>query len=333
MIEALRSAKLEKPNAKILTLESTAGFDFKCSGCTCDFHMKTDQFDKIFSESDKVSIMQKFCILKCEKPDDFILVRLNPAEIREIIQNKKNEIDKMFLGRTYETSSGKSFFELTKLFLKHTYKDYVDSGMKKEMDEIISKMKEEDRKIKLLEEEIDELVEILPTGPYTIPFGSFKISSGALRVTDPCYAKDVWCSGTLDNVKNGDWWAEALYITSKGWGTRVSEIRIFAVHQETGNSDWINSDIHVGVDSGQAGFFDEELYPEGEGDYGDKNSFYGQVCELTFGAYGAGTLEYGAVSCSGYGDGGYECLYKTNESGKVVAAKIIFITEEEEDGD
>lgn len=37
------------------------------------------------------------------------------------------------------------------------------------------------------------------------------------------------------------------------------------------------------------------------------------------------------VSSSGYGDGGYNCYTKKNEDGKIIAAKVIFIEDEEED--
>ncbi|MGJ0628245.1 hypothetical protein [Xenorhabdus bovienii] len=33
----------------------------------------------------------------------------------------------------------------------------------------------------------------------------FVVGSSALRLTDPCYSMDVWCAGTLENVKNGIW--------------------------------------------------------------------------------------------------------------------------------
>jgi hypothetical protein len=38
----------------------------------------------------------------------------------------------------------------------------------------------------------------------------------------------------------------------------------------------------IGVDSGQAGFFCDSIYPQGKtGEYSDKKSFYGQCCEAT----------------------------------------------------
>lgn len=40
---------------------------------------------------------------------------------------------------------------------------------------------------------------------------SFEVSSGALRVTDPCYSLDTWCAGQLQNVMNGEWNAHVGY--------------------------------------------------------------------------------------------------------------------------
>lgn len=40
---------------------------------------------------------------------------------------------------------------------------------------------------------------------------SFEVSSGNLRVTDPCYKMDVWCAGTLSNVPNGLWHAQVSF--------------------------------------------------------------------------------------------------------------------------
>ncbi len=39
----------------------------------------------------------------------------------------------------------------------------------------------------------------------------FEVKSGALRVTDPCYDLTTWCSGTLQNVKNGKWFVSVDY--------------------------------------------------------------------------------------------------------------------------
>ena len=40
---------------------------------------------------------------------------------------------------------------------------------------------------------------------------TFEITSGTLRVTDPCYEVGTWCAGTLDKVKTGQWQAQVGY--------------------------------------------------------------------------------------------------------------------------
>lgn len=115
----------------------------------------------------------------------------------------------------------------------------------------------------------------------------FTLTSGKLRVTDPCYDKDTWCAGVLENVLPGEWQAEAIVASDSvtRWGGRIAELCIW-------HKDYIGkidahelTDVDVGVDSGQAGFFDEQFYPEGEstGEYGDLNTFYGKVCDGTAG--------------------------------------------------
>jgi hypothetical protein len=165
--------------------------------------------------------------------------------------------------------------------------------------------------------------------------GKFEITSGIMRVTDPCYDKETWCSGTLD-ARNGTWEAYVEVSDEGQWGKRAATLIVF--HEETQHSGggWEKSKINVGVDSGQAGFFDNALYPDTErtGEYGDVNTFYGKVCTLTHDekdrSVVGGVLPFGAVSSSGFGDGGYDCYVRRDEMGQVVAAKIVFITDEEE---
>lgn len=44
-----------------------------------------------------------------------------------------------------------------------------------------------------------------------LPSQQFQVTSGAVRVTDPCYDRQVWCSGQLENVRNGTWHVTALH--------------------------------------------------------------------------------------------------------------------------
>ena len=213
----------------------------------------------------------------------------------------------------------------------------------------------------------------------------FHLTSNQLRVTDPCYTKGTWCAGVLENILPGSWIAEKVIASNQetgGWGDRIAELCIW--HGDyIGNVDAHElTEIHVGVDSGQAGFFDESQYPEGEtGEYMDLDTFYGKVCEGTKGEYritveqmfdeetvqymiesyakdgktlpetsiehmrtatrtrsepdylGIANVGFGVATHSGYGDGGYNCYVGRNDKGEIVAARIVFISDDEDDED
>lgn len=159
--------------------------------------------------------------------------------------------------------------------------------------------------------------------------GQFNVKSGKLRISDPCYDKKTWCSGIIEDVKNGVWEA---YVKLEENENRVSELLV--IHKNITktalkNSNWIEQDIDVGVDSGQCGFFDEDFYPEEKTE--DDDSFYGKICDITLSRY-YGTIDFGAVSSSGYGDGSYLCYTIDNKDG-VIGAKVVFIEESEIDED
>lgn len=89
-------------------------------------------------------------------------------------------------------------------------------------------------------------------------------------------------------------------------------------------------DIDVGVDSGQAGFFDEARYPEGGS---DDHAFYDTICNGTLGDESFANVEFGVASSSGWGDGGYTCYAKKDDAGRTVAMVIVFLTEDGEEED
>lgn len=169
---------------------------------------------------------------------------------------------------------------------------------------------------------------MMRTAEHTI--GSFMTNS-CLIVTDPCYNYDT--RQILENVMPGEWIAEVKTSDEGTWGNRVAELRVFNIEADLiRDYEWRRvSSIDVGVDSGQAGFFDSFMYPRGDtGDFDDKDSFYGKVCDLTLSTKNsAGVLSFGAVSSTGYGDGCYD-LYTVTRDGKIVGAKIVFIGEEED---
>lgn len=220
----------------------------------------------------------------------------------------------------------------------------------------------------------------------------FTITSGAMRVTDPCYEVDTWCAGELANVMNGTWNASVRYFkdpndfynpvkfvkrelerqlefytlmknekpesgdlyvvmaeqqkqryaekikTAQKYPGRVSQLMVW--HESVGGGEDVfnhphffhKTDIHVGVDSGQAGFFDRDRYAEYGGDPGDGNrDAYFAICDLTgsgseYDHPQFGTNEWGAVSSSGYGDGGYDLyVLRHDQTGQVIAAYILYI--------
>jgi len=126
-------------------------------------------------------------------------------------------------------------------------------------------------------------------------------------------------------VKPGLYTARIIYIDEKEFGTRVASISV--IHTEYANepaSSWTELDFEVGVDSGQAGIFDNSAYPE-DADSEGIEVFYNECCELTLSHEQGGVLfnDDGIVSSSGFGDGGY-AAYALKHGGKTVGLMIDF---------
>lgn len=170
--------------------------------------------------------------------------------------------------------------------------------------------------------------------------GFFQQSSDKMMVSDPCYDLDTWCQHVLEDVTIGDWMTTSKLFDEGVWGVRVTEITAF-IGAEPKDTDFILQDqVDIGVDSGQAGFFDYEYYKkgkendnkiedEGENAYNVKGSFYSTCCGISLDNKQSGTLEQGFVSASGYGDGGYPLYVVRDAEGKVTAVKVVFISEDE----
>lgn len=186
--------------------------------------------------------------------------------------------------------------------------------------------------------------------------GDFRIESGRVYVSDPCYEKGTWCQALVDGVKNGTWEA---HIDNRDEG-RPGLLRVF--HENFSDLNSLECSIipnEIGVDSGQAGVFDAAHYREDASipedfqplctdgglfhnfDDEEGGRFYGACCDRTLGPtgegardenfHGGGTIPFGAVSSSGYGDGGYEAKAYKNDDGDIVAIEIEFIPEEDEE--
>ena len=167
--------------------------------------------------------------------------------------------------------------------------------------------------------------------------GSFVNESGRFAISDPCYEPDVWCRGELENIKAGTWNAEVgMTDAGSGWGVRVA--MLIATHESCDEDAGIDlterrAEFEVGVDSGQAGIFDAKYYRDdsvfgvSEGDETGE-VWYDHCCSATLSEARVGIIPFGVVSSSGYGDGGYECVYYTDADNHVVKVVVQFIYEE-----
>ena len=177
----------------------------------------------------------------------------------------------------------------------------------------------------------DDIARIPAPGECRHPLGSFVLASGVMLVTDPCYEKDTWCAGEL-TTRTGAWHAVVVQRDNGVSGHRNAIL--MAVHESVELAGLTieqmeETGIDVGVDSGQAGFFEKARYPDDKDqlEYED-GTWYAKVCELTLDESGPGagiTPEgSGVVSQTFWGDGGYPCFVKKDENGLVVAAAIVF---------
>lgn len=195
--------------------------------------------------------------------------------------------------------------------------------------------------------------------------GTFKVESGELIVSDPCYKVGTWCAGSLKAV-NGEWKASSygadIHWAGERYIRRVTSLIVESSKDNSESMEWERTKIHAGVDSGQMSIYDIKFYrddAEAEGrdisswTYGKKpkgkgETFYAAACCLTLGDYvrdesgdrqrgftPGGILPHGVVSSSGEGDGGYAVYVKKNSKGLIIAVKVNFLEDmgDEEDED
>lgn len=143
---------------------------------------------------------------------------------------------------------------------------------------------------------------------------NFSIQSGKLAASDPCYDDPH-----VLPAKNGVWNA-SIKLNSEG---RVAELFAYAEGAEFHELSPI--DLDFGVDSGQFGIFDNEIYIAGT-EYGEPG-FYNDCCQLTITSPYYGVLDgKGIVTSSGWGDGCYDAFGSTI-GGMLHSFKIVFIEE------
>ena len=138
--------------------------------------------------------------------------------------------------------------------------------------------------------------------------GEFELSSSVLRISDPCYERNVWCCGTIEHCVSGIWETAVLKKDEGEWGERI--VVLAARHMDTGpkfnginrakcngTGQWHHAEFEVGVDSGQAGIFDDAHYQEDSAvPQSTVNEFeslwYNYCCDVTLSRRKAGVIPY-----------------------------------------
>jgi len=174
----------------------------------------------------------------------------------------------------------------------------------------------------------------------------FQITSGKIVASDPAYSIPTWCQGIIENVKNGTWVVIPDKHDVRGWGERVCKLTV--THKDFNFDNFVSEELPFvgGVDSGQFGFFDYDLYRNDEsakdlekynfGDDFERESgdiWYRAVCHLTLSSDHWGVLPNGAVSSSGIGDGSYPVYGIKDKDGQYIGFQVIFIDEDTNEED
>lgn len=150
----------------------------------------------------------------------------------------------------------------------------------------------------------------LPTAKDLV--GYFKVTSGELIISDPCYELGTWCAGRIKGVKNGNWRA-TVEVTPDGRTLIVTH------EKEKYAGDMQMADFEVGVDSAQAGIFCANAYPSEEK---PKPGFYKACCDAPRKAgLGAAIVRHRGVVMS-TDDGNYRAFVGRNKEKLAVAIRL-----------
>lgn len=176
----------------------------------------------------------------------------------------------------------------------------------------------------------------------TITLGTFKVSSGKLIISDPCYGYEEENSEGLQAIlkpaKQGNWSAAISYNEEEV----VHHLVVFWGNTEP-EEEWIPIDQLIAVDSAQAGIFDlthfdndEKIIDEVENVYDiemddDVSIYYVACCDAVASEQQGGIVPGGAVAMSGYGDGLYQVYIKQDETREIVSVMIDFLESDDDE--
>lgn len=155
--------------------------------------------------------------------------------------------------------------------------------------------------------------------------GSIEIGNKCM-VSDPCYDENTWCQYVLDNMKSGQYNCFMQYSSNEEFGKRVRRVYIYH-HEYISTPNRLVHNASIGVDSGQAGFYDYEYFLQTREKGNEDWIWYENICDLTYkdDEFTGGVKDNKCcVSSSGYGDGCYSLFIHTNSKDEIVSACIEF---------
>lgn len=98
-------------------------------------------------------------------------------------------------------------------------------------------------------------------------------------VSDPCYDTKTYGTYLLKNMKKGTYYCFLSLLNAEqiSWGERIAALYIMHKDCSTLPTEIIEG-VGIGVDSGQAGFYDKEYFVETR----NNDEWYDEVCVTTF---------------------------------------------------
>jgi hypothetical protein len=179
----------------------------------------------------------------------------------------------------------------------------------------------------------------------TIDLGHFEVISGVLAICDPGYDRGLVERGAIatkvGNVGTGKWLGRVvLHVIDTPDHKRCGELLAFPASSPVPKAPaWQQVHHDIGVDSGQAGFFDWRHFrsravvpadhPWNGKMLDPKDPWYSLCGDVTLHGNRAGVIPYGVVSSSGWGDGGYPAYAIRDEQGVVVGLRLVFVALDE----
>ena len=110
-----------------------------------------------------------------------------------------------------------------------------------------------------------------------IYLGSFFVAGNKIHVSDPCYDYDSVGAAKIVNALPGNYLTKLTLYHMTTFGTRVARLSIYHANHKNIVPN-ICTDCLITVDSGQAGFFDDDSYKENQGgDFHEGNTGYENV--------------------------------------------------------